>query len=325
MHTQVHHPVAATYHGAQEGWTSTKIAHEDFARMATYTRVPAPGRRFATPSWAVNDAELSELLVFSIMLRAGFRNQIAYENETVAERLTRAENKLQEKRPDILADLQRLCARYVEEKRQPKPDADKVHSLEILIANRDTMLHMIDAGCARIILGVVYHYYRRGLNSLQVAEEIGFRHCHVRQILYRLHEDWLNLKGIEPERLTQRYRPFEGHDYTVNDEHVFILRSRGLRNLAIACRLGIPVFEVRKALTRIKKNHLLALEVSDTVREQTGEVIPVPDLPRRFDSLVSAPPTENIRYKVYVQFCERLGHSPMSERVWQIQDKSNRY
>jgi hypothetical protein len=315
MSTQsFHHPVATRW--TPTGIETTGLDWDDYLnRMSTHQHVLAPGRRFATPTWAVNDGQLRELLVRNLELRAGLRLQ---REGTLAERLARAEKALHEKRPGIEAELRRLCARYVDIKRHPQPDSFFVEKeLEILISNRDTQLRVIDGGAARIICGVVYHFYRRGLNALQVAEELGLKHCHVRQILWRLHEDWRNLKGIEPERLIARPRKFwSAHSYTVDDDSIYILRERGLSQEAIARRLSIPVFEVPKALQRIRKGHNLALEVRDTVHDVTGEMVTVKNLPKRAEAVrVPAPST---RYTLYVEFCKRLGQEPMSEKLWNI-------
>jgi hypothetical protein len=231
-----HYPVASTYHGA-EGWTSTGLSYGDLDRMSLRSHKGAPGRRFATPSWAVNDGELAELVTYFMELRAQLRGE---NPGTVAERLARAEAVLvRERRPMIVETLHNLCDEYVRLKKSGT-DAERVQCLEILISNRDTLLRMIDGGCSRMLLGVVYHYYRRGLNGLQVGEEIGLRHNHVRQILYRLHMAWRDLKDVEPERISYRYPEFEGNAYELDDEQVYILRARGLSYRAIAERLRIP-------------------------------------------------------------------------------------
>jgi hypothetical protein len=312
-----HYPVSATFHGFTEGWTSTGLSYGDLDRMSLHKRKGAPARRFATPSWAVNDDELAELVTFFMESRAQLRSE---NPGTLAERLAGAEAVLlRERRPVIVETLQNLCAEYVQLKKSGT-DTKRVQGLEILIANRDTMVRMIDGGCSRMLLGVVYHYYRRGLNGLQVGEEIGLRHDHVRQLLYRLHASWRVLKGIEPERISYRYPAFGG-DYELDDEQVYILRARGLSYRAISVRLHIPFFEVRNAIARLKRHHEKLEVVSDAVRQHTGAVVPVPALPHESSTVI--PPSENVRYKVYVQFCERLGHAPMSERVWQIQDRGS--
>jgi hypothetical protein len=317
-----HYPVEATFHGFAEGWKSTGLSFGDIGRMSVRERKGAPARRFVTPSWAVNDDELAELVTYFMEKRARLHG--TYEG-TLAERLAHAEARLlHEGRPQYVESLQNLCAEYVQLKKSGTADAGRVRSLEILIANRDTVVRMIDGGCSRLLLGVVYHYYRRGLNGLQVGEEISLKHDHVRQILYRLHFAWRELKGIEPERISHRYPEFEG-DYELDDEQVFILRARGLSYRAISIRLRIPYFEVLNARARLKRRRETLEVVCGAVQQHTGEVLPVPDLPRCFESSTPTPPSENVRYKLYAQFCERLGHAPMSERVWQIQDKGNMY
>jgi hypothetical protein len=307
------YPVSATYHGAVAGWESTGLTYDDYQRMSTHSHVLAPGRRLATPSWAVNDTELAELLTHFMELRARIRSA---QSGTLAERLARAEEKLKEQRPELSETIQRLCAEYVQVKNESEPDAERLRLLEILIPNYDTQLRMIDGGCSRIICGVVYHFYRRGLNGLQVAEELNIQHCHVRQILWRLHADWYVLKGIKAERIIERPRKFRGRPYTVDEEQIVELRVRGLSCAAISERLWVPYFEVKNVLRRIRQMEKRERETMAAVQTYTGETLRSRRKPRRFEKTKPA----NTRYKIYVEFCNRLGQTPLSERMWYLQD-----
>jgi hypothetical protein len=66
----------------------------------------------------------------------------------------------------------------------------KLHNLEIQIQNIDTDLVLTDKGHAEVIVSVVYLYYRLGWDSVTIAEELGLKSPHVRQVLARLHGTW---------------------------------------------------------------------------------------------------------------------------------------
>jgi hypothetical protein len=76
-------PVHAEY-GADGQWQSTGVSYEDYARMSVHQHKLAPWRRIETPSWAVNDSHLRELLVAFMEERAQFR---APTSGTLTERL----------------------------------------------------------------------------------------------------------------------------------------------------------------------------------------------------------------------------------------------
>src|SRR6185312_4187785 len=85
-------PVHAEY-GADHEWTSTGIGFEEYSRMQTVTRSVAPGRQLETPSWAVNDAQLRELLVAFLEERA-FNGRTGLQTGTLVERFANAQSKL---------------------------------------------------------------------------------------------------------------------------------------------------------------------------------------------------------------------------------------
>jgi len=307
------YPVSATYHGAEGGWESTGLSYDDYARMQKHSRALAPGRRLHTPSWAVNDVELAELLAHFMEGRARLRSK---QSGTYAERITRAEEKLKEQRPELVEMLQRFCTEYVQLKNETEPDAGRLRYLEIILPNVDTQLRMIDRGCSLIICGVVYHFYRRGLNGLQVAEELNLQHCHVRQILWRLHWDWYALKGIKPERILGRVLKFRGRPYTVDEEQIVELRARGLSVTAISARLLIPHFEVKNTLRRVRQLDRREREALAVVQARTGETLEARRKHRRIFEQINP----NTRYMIYVEHCNRLGHAPLSEMIWNMQD-----
>src|SRR5258708_2851039 len=54
-----------------EGWDTTGISFEDYARMGVRSHKPCNERRLPTPNWALNDSKLRSLLVRFFENRAG--------------------------------------------------------------------------------------------------------------------------------------------------------------------------------------------------------------------------------------------------------------
>ena len=77
-------------------------------------------------------------------------------------------------------------------------------------------------------------------------------------------------------------------------------------------------------MKRTKTRRKREAETCETVHEYTGETVPLKPVPRRFDH-APEPPTQNIRYRLYADYCKRIGQSPMSEKVWHIQDRGGKW
>jgi hypothetical protein len=186
-------PVHAEY-GADGEWKSTGIAFSDYARMSVQQHKLAPWRRLETPSWAVNDSQLRELLVAFMEERAFNR---AAQPGTFAERLANAQKKIIADCSELTKTIDRLCTRFVELKRTVPftPEiAKQATNLAQQIETLDTRLRFEsnDGGLA-MICGVVYRYYRLGLDSVGVGKELGIKPPHCRQIVWRLSKTWEKL------------------------------------------------------------------------------------------------------------------------------------
>ena len=166
---------------AQPVSSETHIAFEDYRRMSVSVRKLAPGRRLETPEWAVNDAKLREVIVRFMETRA----LLLPGNGTPLARLQRAQEALQRQ---ICSDdnvLTSLCNRYVVSKRSGACDPATLRGMEIQIENLDTKIRM-GADCAGMILRLVHLYYRVGMDSVAVADELHLKPGHVRRTLWRL-------------------------------------------------------------------------------------------------------------------------------------------
>lgn len=169
-------PVHVEYTGHGE-WESTGLDFSDYSRMKTVQHKLAPARRLETPLWAINDSSLREVLVCYVERRAGFRRG---GSGTLKERLAAAEALLLKKTVRKIEILTGLCQRF-----RTITDSEARRKIEIEIENLDTQVRLDRAG-SKIPLGVVFYYYRCGMDSVAVGQQLGLKPPHVRAILWRL-------------------------------------------------------------------------------------------------------------------------------------------
>jgi hypothetical protein len=195
MLPQKHLAVEATYHGAAEGWRSNGLAFSDYARMQTrMSNKPDKGRRAPTPAWVHNDEVVCEVVTLFMEERAHLvvANQERVRKArlgSVCERLDRAQSRLIEKRPELERTLRELCSRFTTE-----PENRKM--LAILIENFDTQLRISERGPS-IAVAVLHYYYRMGMDSVAVGQELGLKPVHVRQLLHRLNRTYKIFANIQ--------------------------------------------------------------------------------------------------------------------------------
>ena len=193
-----HYPVAVRFTGGGN-CESNGIDFGDYSRMTTSERKCFSGRRTTVPLWAVNNHDLQRVLVAYLDRRAyGARNK--FSEGTFLERLMRAERQLAERAPRTQRQLDKLCGRYVELRRNggaPK----ELATLQRAINGLDTQL-IINRAPARIAAAVVYKFFRQGLKSTQIAADLGLHSPGVRQMLFRIQKVATALGYPEPERIT---------------------------------------------------------------------------------------------------------------------------
>jgi hypothetical protein len=192
----------------------TRLAFEDVTRFTTQQHKQSGARRLATPSWALSDVRLRELIVAFLEERAGFRKQ---QTGTLAKRLERAKAAIMADRPRLIALLDKLCAEYVQLKRLgAKPDMSdeefnatrfqpymefaagearyvaekkRLADLQMEVENCDTFLRYTEAdGGAATIAALIYYFYRCMYDSVGVSIQLNLKPNHCRQLLARLHE-----------------------------------------------------------------------------------------------------------------------------------------
>jgi hypothetical protein len=101
---------------------------------------------------------------------------------------------LRERVPGKVETLKSLSAEFAEVKRSPEPDERRIRELEIEIQNLDTDI-VISSRLPEILVGIVYFYWGCGCDSVDVAERLGIKSVHVRQILWRLARTWKRMQN----------------------------------------------------------------------------------------------------------------------------------
>jgi hypothetical protein len=195
-------------------------------------------RRLPTPKWAIRDEWLRELLVtyleerfyihdtncfdLSERLKIARAAAVAYEprkRELLSAWLQDYHTISTKGRADLNdEDAIQTFASLKEIGGQLPMDADvarsylsakKLHDLEIQIQNIDTDIVLTERGHAEVIVAIVYLYYRLGWDSVTVAEQLGLKSPHVRQVLARLHATWTHT-------LSHRYKDESGVGSSLN-------------------------------------------------------------------------------------------------------------
>ena len=192
-------PVHATYKGGSK-FDSTGIAFEDYNRMGTSGHKLNSGRRAPTPAWVNDDATVREVVTLFMEERAQLvqcREGELYNarSGSVIERIDRAKERMLEKRPVLEKKLKNLCARYMAER-----NTSKRKTLAELIENTDTSLRIVERG-ASIAVAVLHYYYRLGMDSVAVAQELNLKPPHIRQLVYRLKCTYKAIEGIRSGRV----------------------------------------------------------------------------------------------------------------------------
>lgn len=172
-HMPVGHAIFDSYGDA----SSNGIDWADFGRMGTLQHKLDRGR-VAKPSWPMNDLMLRKTLIRFLECRAGFKEA---QPGSDIERLRRAEAALNQDKVHKEILLNNLVKIYVSTKRI----GGDVKKLGEEIENLDTTL-LITNGIAGKVLRIVHLYYRHGLNSVEVATEVGLKPPHIRRTLMRM-------------------------------------------------------------------------------------------------------------------------------------------
>jgi hypothetical protein len=140
-----------------------------------------PKRKTPTPEWTTR-GELTQKVIVVYLEGRLFLDACP---GSLPERLARCREKAEAGLPRKRARLQRWIDEYRQLSRSPKADTTDLRRLEQQISNTDTEI-FVSAKLPEIVASTVYLYYRLGFDSCSVAESLGLKPPHCRQILYRL-------------------------------------------------------------------------------------------------------------------------------------------
>ncbi len=196
-------PVSVHYMGRDE-WAGTGIDFSSYNFMQTSRRKQNKGRRFRTPAWTANDHDVQAVIVTYLESRVFSRKKqlhfCARRRLSLKARLRRVEEALQARAVTQEVVVDRLCSEYVRE-----TDGARRSVLESEIQGLDTAIR-INRSPAKVVAGVIYFYFREGLDSTQVGAELGFLSPWVRQLLFRIMKIALALGLETPESITCQRR-----------------------------------------------------------------------------------------------------------------------
>ena len=145
------------------------ITFNDYSRMHVMSKRVHKYFRGAAPEWVINDHKFREVVVRYLEQR----NYIAPQpHKSYEERLAAVDAAA---RKNYLPRYRALLDRLVNKSVSP-----------VEVQNVDTKIVLEERGFAAIVVAVAYGYYRRGLNSVELANELGMKPPHVRILLYRL-------------------------------------------------------------------------------------------------------------------------------------------
>jgi hypothetical protein len=201
LHYDAHHYIKPK-HAVSAG---TGISFQDYAGMHVQNR-PQSSKHKPAPEWALDDRKLLELVATQMEYRA-----LAFTAGDPKERIANAQAALEEKRPMLEAQLDRLCAEYASVKKVTPSNEGRLIRLRTLIQNTDTTLLILNRTAA-LMTAIVYLYWRARYDSVGVAEELRVRPPHVRTILCRLGQTWKRMQSPA----FARWR-----DARINSEHVY--------------------------------------------------------------------------------------------------------
>ncbi len=168
--------VSARY--TPEGWETTGISFADYDKMHVARRAKQQERRLDTPSWAVNDKELREVLLKFCERRFYLRPDPTI--VTDEQRIARIR-----KKELAIADMEAPKLAGLRERYKTEPEEKRLR-LESDIQTFDSTLVMYRRGTLPVVAAIVYYYLRMGYDSVQVAESVGLKPPAVRQILAKL-------------------------------------------------------------------------------------------------------------------------------------------
>ena len=160
----------------------SRISYEDFRTMHVDTAVVRRERRLETPAWVAGNA-LREVIVRYLERRLYLPPSTAPMQERLDAIQRRAESVAAEKQ----ARLESYMRQYAALVKEPEADnATRLRGIERQIVTLDGDLALLQRGLAATICAIVYLFHRAAWDGSQIAEHLGLKQQHVRQVLFRL-------------------------------------------------------------------------------------------------------------------------------------------
>lgn len=174
-----------------ESHSETGLDFGDANRMnVSGVHMLARGRKSARPEYALSNALLRKLLVFTWERRAHIRDGVG----TDLERLQAAHAKLLDTIQILLDRMDNLCRELV-----ASTDPHRRRILTNQIRTLDAQIMHVRRGPS-ISAAIVAWYHRNGWDSVRIAEELGTTSTFIRQQLHRLSRDYDRMTGKLPVR-----------------------------------------------------------------------------------------------------------------------------
>lgn len=246
------HPVHADYLGNGE-FDSTGLAFEDYTRMSTVRRKLNTNRRYSAPPWAFNDDKVAKIIVSFIESRAAMGKLRKWKRDgSNTERLARAQEELNRRQPDLVSTLDKLTARYMAA--MQVMDDEDLAPIGRKVEEVDTQLFTLDK-VPQLLAGVVYFYWRMGLDSVETGRQIGLKPPHVRQMLHKLWHIAAALGYDVPKPVSEKYAARRAENALTLEQCDLIvaLRKQGRFTVDIVKELGLDKSTGCEIVTRVFK------------------------------------------------------------------------
>lgn len=176
---------AFAYRRNQAVSIKTEISFNDYQRMHTLKR--GTFRSGGAPAWAMDDAILRDVLTTYLERRAYVHSDRTL---SYSERLARAQNRGVRN----IKIAERLLDGYLAREKEVSPNQ---------IQSMDTRIVLERRGIAAIFAAAVYLRYRCLWTSTDIANEIGLKPPHCRQLFYKLNKVYLQMQSGRQHRLSR--------------------------------------------------------------------------------------------------------------------------
>jgi hypothetical protein len=305
------------------GFDSHGLSYEDYAGMHMIDGAPqAPQRRLDTPDWALNDSRMRDVIVRYTELRAQFRHPLT---GTPEYRLQCAIKRRLDYKPDLTETLTHLAKRYVAVKKAGN-DPALLKKLGIEIEGIDTQLRFLGKDHT-LALGVIYHYYRCGSDSVETGAALEIKPPHVRQILWRLHKAarivaaevrvsmHINLlRGLKSDPLAV---PRHGQKKCWTCGALFTPTAPQHKICSVKCKKK-RLRQQARARHKAKTRHITATQrfFCSEVCKATGWNIKKVMLMLKPGVGKFVPPPGGDSYNTYEAYCNVVGAEPMTRAAW---------